>query len=39
MSPEATKWWVDTLKKVADTKKWQEGYIKRNLHAGAVDGR
>jgi putative tricarboxylic transport membrane protein len=31
MSPEATKWWVDTLKKVADTKKWQEGYIKRNL--------
>jgi putative tricarboxylic transport membrane protein len=31
MSPEASKWWVDTLKKVADTKKWQEGYIKRNL--------
>jgi putative tricarboxylic transport membrane protein len=31
MSPEATRWWVDTLKKVADTKKWQEGYIKRNL--------
>jgi len=31
MSPEAIKWWVDTLKKVADTKKWQEGYIKRNL--------
>jgi putative tricarboxylic transport membrane protein len=31
MSPEAVKWWVDTLKKVAETKKWQEGYIKRNL--------
>jgi putative tricarboxylic transport membrane protein len=31
MSPEAVKWWVDILKKVADTKKWQEGYIKRNL--------
>jgi putative tricarboxylic transport membrane protein len=31
MSPEATKWWVDTLKKVADTRKWQEQYIKRNL--------
>ena len=31
MSPEATKWWVDTLKKVADTPKWQEGYIKRNF--------
>jgi putative tricarboxylic transport membrane protein len=31
MSPEATKWWVDTLKKVADTKKWQEQYIRRNL--------
>jgi putative tricarboxylic transport membrane protein len=31
MSPEATTWWVDTLKKVAGTKKWQEGYIKRNL--------
>ena len=31
MSPEAATWWVDTLKKVADTKKWQEGYIKRNL--------
>jgi putative tricarboxylic transport membrane protein len=31
MSPEATKWWVDTLKKVTDTKKWQEHYIKRNL--------
>jgi len=31
MPPEAVKWWVDTLKKVADTKKWQEGYIKRNM--------
>jgi putative tricarboxylic transport membrane protein len=31
MSPEATKWWVDILRKVADTKKWQEGYIRRNL--------
>jgi putative tricarboxylic transport membrane protein len=31
MSPEATKWWVDTLKKVLDTKKWQEDYIKRNF--------
>jgi putative tricarboxylic transport membrane protein len=31
MSPEATRWWVDTLKKVTDTKKWQEEYIKRNL--------
>lgn len=31
MPPEAVKWWVDTLKKVTDTKKWQEGYIKRNL--------
>src|ERR687892_370080 len=31
MSPEAVKWWLDTLKKVTDTKKWQEQYIKRNL--------
>jgi putative tricarboxylic transport membrane protein len=31
MSPDAIKWWVDTLKKVTDTKKWQETYIKRNL--------
>jgi putative tricarboxylic transport membrane protein len=31
MPPEAVKWWVDTLKKVTDTKKWQEGYIKRNM--------
>jgi len=31
MSPEAVKWWQDTLKKVVQTKKWQEDYIKRNL--------
>jgi putative tricarboxylic transport membrane protein len=31
MPPEAVKWWVDTLKKVTETKKWQEQYIKRNL--------
>jgi putative tricarboxylic transport membrane protein len=31
MPPEAVKWWVDVLKKVTDTKKWQEGYIKRNM--------
>jgi putative tricarboxylic transport membrane protein len=31
MPPEAVKWWVDTLKKVTDTKKWQEAYIKRNF--------
>ena len=31
MPPEAVTWWVDVLKKVTDTKKWQEGYIKRNL--------
>jgi putative tricarboxylic transport membrane protein len=31
MSSEATTWWVDTLKKVTDTKKWQDHYIKRNL--------
>ena len=31
MPPEAVKWWVDTLKKVTDTKKWQDGYIKRNM--------
>jgi tripartite-type tricarboxylate transporter receptor subunit TctC len=24
-------WWQDTLKKVTNTKKWQEDYIKRNL--------
>ena len=31
MSPEAVKWWQDTLRKVVKTKKWQEEYIKRNL--------
>jgi len=31
MPPEAVKWWQDTLKKVTQTKKWQEEYIKRNL--------
>jgi putative tricarboxylic transport membrane protein len=31
MPPEAVAWWVDVLKKVAGTKKWQEQYIKRNL--------
>ena len=31
MAPEAVKWWVDTLKKVTETKKWQDQYIKRNL--------
>jgi putative tricarboxylic transport membrane protein len=31
MSPEAVKWWEDTLKKVTESKKWQEQYIKRNL--------
>ena len=31
MAPEAVKWWQDTLKKVVQTKKWQEDYIKRNL--------
>jgi len=31
MSPEAVKWWQDTLHKVVKTKKWQEDYIKRNL--------
>ena len=30
MAPEAVAWWVDTLKKVTATKKWQEEYIKRN---------
>ena len=25
------KWWQDTLKKVTESKKWQESYIKRNL--------
>jgi putative tricarboxylic transport membrane protein len=31
MSPEAVKWWEATLKKVTDTKRWQDGYIKKNL--------
>jgi putative tricarboxylic transport membrane protein len=31
MDPAAVKWWQDTLKKVTETKKWQEQYIKRNL--------
>jgi putative tricarboxylic transport membrane protein len=31
MTPEAVKWWQETLKKVTDTPKWQEQYIKRNL--------
>jgi putative tricarboxylic transport membrane protein len=31
MTAEAVKWWQDTLKKVTDTPKWKEQYIKRNL--------
>jgi putative tricarboxylic transport membrane protein len=31
MAPEAVKWWQDTLRKVTNTKKWKEDYIKRNL--------
>jgi putative tricarboxylic transport membrane protein len=31
MGEEATKFWVDALKKVTETSKWQEQYIKRNL--------
>jgi putative tricarboxylic transport membrane protein len=31
MSPEAVKYWQDTLKKVVATPKWQNDYIKRNL--------
>jgi putative tricarboxylic transport membrane protein len=31
MSPDAVKWWVDTLRKVVKTEKWQKDYIKRNL--------
>jgi len=31
MDPQAVKWWVDTLKKVTDTRKWKEQYIKKNL--------
>jgi putative tricarboxylic transport membrane protein len=31
MDPAAVKWWQDTLKKVTDTPKWKNDYIKRNL--------
>ena len=31
MPPEAVKWWVDTLRKVTETPKWKEQYIKKNL--------
>src|SRR3981081_482503 len=31
MTPEAVKSWTDTLRKVTDTRKWKEDYIKRNL--------
>ena len=31
MAPEAVKWWQETLKKVTETRKWKEDYIKRNL--------
>jgi len=31
MGDEAVKWWQDALKKVTETKKWQEQYIERNL--------
>jgi putative tricarboxylic transport membrane protein len=31
MAPEAVTWWVDVLKKVTATEKWQKQYIKRNL--------
>ena len=31
MGPEAVKWWQDTLKKVTQTKRWQEDYIRKNL--------
>src|SRR5215213_5567800 len=31
MAPEAVKWWQDTLRKVTETKKWKEDYIRRNL--------
>lgn len=31
MPHEAVAWWQQTLKKVTETKKWQETYIKRNL--------
>jgi putative tricarboxylic transport membrane protein len=31
MPPEAVKWWQDTLRKVTDTPKWKNEYIKKNL--------
>jgi putative tricarboxylic transport membrane protein len=31
MPAEAVKWWQDTLKKVTDTPKWKNEYIKKNL--------
>lgn len=31
MGAEAVKWWQDTLRKVTETRKWQDLYIKRNL--------
>lgn len=31
MSKEAVKWWEDTFRKVTETERWQQGYIKRNL--------
>ena len=31
MAPEAVKYWQEVLKKVTQTKKWQEHYIRRNL--------
>ncbi|HEU5319576.1 MAG TPA: tripartite tricarboxylate transporter substrate-binding protein, partial [Methylomirabilota bacterium] len=31
MGAEAVKWWQDTLRKVTQTRRWQEQYIKKNL--------
>ncbi len=31
MTAEAVAWWQDTLRKVTQTRKWQDEYIKRNL--------
>jgi putative tricarboxylic transport membrane protein len=31
MSKEAVRWWEDSLRKVAETERWQKDYIKRNL--------
>jgi putative tricarboxylic transport membrane protein len=31
ISKEAVKWWEDTLRKVTQTERWQQQYIKRNL--------